>query len=292
MVLKRFILSIAMLLPLCSFAQPHHEFGLSAGVSSYYGDLQQELFPDNSTHAMGGVIYKYFMNPHVGLRFGVSYTKLAAFDSLSKIPARRERNLSFETNLLEFHGGFEFNLLPIEKDRAKFTPYAFLGIAVFNFNPYTYGSQGERVYLRPLGTEGQNIPAYPDRKEYKLTNVSFPVGGGVKIFLGKTLLITPEIGFRYTNTDYLDDVSKSYVNFNTLKEYRGQQAADYAFRTDELAGWDGNYPDYRYQRGDSKQNDLYWFGNLTVTVYLKAFGNMYDYWQANCPAFLRSGRTQ
>jgi len=292
--LKRIILSLALLLPLASSAQQHHEFGLSAGISSYYGDLQPELFPDNNTHAMGGIMYKYFMNPHVGLRFGVAYTKLSAADSLSRIPARIERNLTFETGLLEFHGGFEFNLLPIEKDRIKFTPYAFLGIAVFRFNPYTRGSQGEQIYLRPLGTEGQNIPLYPDRKEYKLVNVSFPIGGGLKFFLGKTFMITPEIGFRYTNTDYLDDVSKSYVNMNTLKEYRGQQAVDYSFRTDELPGWESEkfYPDYRYQRGDSKSNDLYWFGNLTVTVYLNAFGNLHDYWQANCPAFLKSGRTR
>lgn len=290
--MKRIILSFALLLPLLASAQQHNEFGLSAGISSYYGDLQPDLFPDNSTHAMGGIMFKYFMNPHIGLRFGAAYSKLAAADSLSRIPARIERNLSFETNLLEFHGGFEFNLLPIEKDRVKFTPYAFLGIAIFHINPYTRGDQQQRIYLRPLGTEGQNIPDYPDRREYKLTNISFPVGGGLKFFLGKTFMITPELGFRYTNTDYIDDVSKSYVNLETLREYRGEQAVEYAFRTDELAGWDGNYPDYQYQRGDSKANDLYWFGNLTVTIYLKPSGNLRNYWQANCPAFLQSGRTR
>lgn len=290
--MKRILLSLALLVPFVSFAQPHHEFGFTAGISSYYGDLQPDLFPDNSTHAMGGVMYKYFMNPHVGLRFGAAYTNVGAADSLSKIKANRERNLSFRSNLLEFHGGFEFNLLPIEKDRVKFTPYAFLGIAIFKFNPYTYGPQQQKVFLRPLGTEGQNIPDYPDRREYKLVNVSFPVGAGLKFFLGKTFMITPEIGFRYTNTDYLDDVSKSYVNFNTLRDYRGVEATNYAFRTDELASWDGNYPDYRYQRGDSKTNDLYWFGSLTVTVYMKNLGNLRNYWQANCPAFLRSGRTR
>ncbi|MCB0698674.1 MAG: hypothetical protein H6551_00980 [Chitinophagales bacterium] len=290
--MKRLILCIALLMPLASNAQQHHEFGLSAGVSGYYGDLQPEMFPDYGLKAMGGFVYKYYMSPHVGVRLGFSYTNITAADSLSDIPARKERNLSFASDLLEFHGAFEFNLLPIEKDRAKFTPYVFAGIGIFYYNPYTQGVNGEKIYLRPLGTEGQNIPSYPDRREYSLVNVSFPVGGGLKFFLGKTLLITPEIGFRYTNTDYLDDVSKSYVNMNTLKDYRGQQAVDYSFRTDELAGWDGNYPDYRFQRGDSKTNDLYWFGNLTITVYLRAFGNMLDYWQADCPAFLKSGRTK
>ncbi len=292
MVLKRFILCIALLMPLVSPAQQHHEFGLTAGVCSYYGDLQSDLFPDYGVKAMGGIMYKYFFNPHIGIRFGAAYGSVTAADSLSDYVAKQERNLSFASDILEFHGGFEFNLLPIEKDRIKFTPYAFVGIGVFRFNPYTQGVNGEKIYLRPLGTEGQNIPIYPDRKEYKLTSVSFPVGGGIKFLLGKTFMVTPEIGFRYTNTDYLDDVSKSYVDFQVLKEYRGQHAVDYAFRTDELQNWDGNYPTYQGQRGDSKSNDLYWMAGLTVTVYLDAVGNMFDYWQTNCPAFLRSGRTR
>lgn len=286
-------------MPVCAMAQQHHEFGLSAGVSSYYGDLQDKWFPNYGMKPMGGIMYKYFMNPRVGWRFGVSYTQIGAADSLSDIQAKRERNLRFSSNLLEIQGGLEVNFLPIEKKRMKFSPYVFAGVAIFRFNPYTDGVNGEKVFLRPLSTEGQGIPVYPDRKEYSLTNVSFPIGGGLKFFLGKTLMVTTEMGFRYTNTDYLDDVSKSYVNLDTLQAYRGQQAAELSFRTDELSkniegrdAWDRNYPDYKFQRGDSKANDWYWFGNLTVTIYFPAFGNMKEYWQARCPAFLRSGRTR
>lgn len=279
-------------MPIFAMGQAHHEIGLSAGVSSYYGDLQDKLFPDYGMKPVAGIMYKYFMNPHVGVRFGVAYTNLTAADSLSDIQAKRERNLRFATNLFEVHGGFELNLLPIEKDRMKFTPYVFGGVAIFQFNPYTDGPQNEKIYLRPLSTEGQGIPIYPDREEYNLVNVAFPFGGGIKAFIGETFMLSTEIGFRYTNTDYLDDVSKSYVNFDTLKAYRGGQAVDYAFRTDEHKTWDGNYPDYKYQRGDSKQYDWYWFGTFTATIYLRAFGNANEYWQAHCPAFLRSGRTR
>ncbi len=290
--MKRIILSLALLMPMLSMGQAHHEIGLSAGVSSYYGDLQDKLFPDYGMKPMGGIMYKYFMNPRLGLRFGISYTNITAADSLSDIQAKRERNLRFASNLFEIHGGFELNLLPIEVDRMKFTPYVFAGLAVFQYNPYTDGPQGEKIYLRPLSTEGQGIPIYPDRTEYSLVNVAFPFGGGLKCFVGKTFMLSTEIGFRYTNTDYLDDVSKSYVNFDTLQAYRGGQAVNYAFRTDEHKTWDGNYPDYKYQRGDSKQYDWYWFGTFTATIYLRAFGNANEYWQAHCPAFLRSGRTR
>ena len=269
-------------------AQSHHEIGLTAGFANYYGDLQDKVLTDVGARPLGGISYKYFMNPHVGLRFGVTYTALRAADSLSESSVKQNRNLNFQTNLFEAHAGLELNLLPIEANNVHITPYVFGGIAVFHYNPYTYtGPNNDKVFLRPLSTEGQDIPVYPDRKQYNLVNVAFPIGGGLKFFVGKTLMISTELGFRYTNTDYLDDVSKSYVNMDTLAAYRGPQAVDLSFRGDEVKGWDGNYPDYKYQRGDSQSNDWYWFGNITVAVYLKAFGNFKDYWQANCPAFFR-----
>ena len=299
--MKRFILSLAVIMPLLGIAQSHHEAGLSFGVANYYGDLQNKWFPKYGFKPMGGVMYKYFFNPNLGIRFGMSYASVTAADSLSDVPVKQDRNLRFASNIFEVQGGFELNLIKIEKDRSKITPYIFAGLAVFHMNPYTDGMRNEKVYLRSLGTEGQGIPVYPDRKEYKLTNMAFPLGGGIKLLVGKTFFITAEAGFRYTNTDYLDDVSKSYVNLETLKAYKGQQAVDLSYRTDELNRWtqdntigsvqapshNTQYPNYNYQRGDSKANDWYYFTNVTVTVYLDAIGNVKKYWQANCPAFRR-----
>ena len=287
--MKRILLSLALILPFCMKAQPpapmpHHEIGLFAGVSNYYGDLQDNLFPEYGYKPNMGVFYKWFMHPRIGLRFGANYTRLTAADSLSNIPVKKLRNLRFETGLFEMHGGIELNLLGVDVDRAKFSPYVFGGVGFFYYNPYTDGLNGEKVFLRPLSTEGQGIPTYPDRKQYSLFNLAFPIGGGLKFFVGKTLMITTEIGFRYTTTDYIDDVSKSYVRLDTLLDYRSQKAVDLAFRGDEIPGYDGwIYPDYKYQRGDSKENDWYWFGGVSVAVYFDAFGNMKEYWQTKCP---------
>jgi hypothetical protein len=258
-----------------------------AGVSNYFGDLQNKWYPKEGYKSNIGISYKYFMNPRVGIRFGANYTRLTGADSLSDIPVNIARNLRFETGLFEMHGGLEINLLPIDKDRAKVSPYVFGGIAVFYYNPYTDGVDGEKVYLRPLSTEGQGIPTYPDRKQYNLVNVAFPIGGGMKYFFGKTLVITTELGFRYTTTDYLDDVSKSYVDQNELMAYRSQQSVDLAFRGDEVKNFEGKYPEYKFQRGDSKANDWYWFGGITVAVYFDAFGNVSRYWKTRCPGLLR-----
>lgn len=287
--LKRFILSLFLLLPFCVNAQQqtHHEIGIMAGVSNYYGDLQPKLFSTNGLHPVGGIVYKYFMNPHFGLRFGASYTSLSAADSESNIPVNRARNLSFATHLFEMHGALEINMLPIEILEMKVTPYVFGGISAFYFNPFAEDDNGNKVFLRPLSTEGQGLPIYPDRKPYSNINMAFPFGGGMKFFVGKTLMFTTELGFRYTNTDYLDDVSKSYVDLDSLQAYKGQLARSMSYRGNKLVTWDRNNPYYGFQRGDSKANDWFWYANLSVTVYFRAFGNTREYLKTRCPGFFR-----
>jgi len=277
-----------LFLPLLLQAQQdHHEIGLTVGASNYYGDLQPRLFPNYGYNPMGGIVYKYFMSPHVGLRVGASYTNLTAADSLSNIPNNVARNLSFTTHLFEVHGALEFNFWPIEVLKKKASPYIFGGISAFYFNPFAEDDAGNKVFLRPLSTEGEGLPMYPDRKQYSLVNMAFPFGGGFKFFIGKTIMLTTEIGFRYTNTDYLDDVSKSYINLDTLFAYKGKLARQMAFRGNKVPTWSGDNPDYGFQRGDSKSNDWFWYVNVTATVYFRAFGNPREYLKTKCPIFFR-----
>lgn len=276
-----------MSVPLFLQAQVHHEVGITVGIANYYGDLQPKFWAPNGYMPMGGIVYKYFMSPHIGMRFGASYTNLTAADSLSEIPVNLSRNLSFNTHLLEMHGALELNFLPIEILRMKVTPYVFGGISAFYFNPFTEDANGNKVFLRPLSTEGQGLPMYPDRKEYSLINVAFPFGGGMKFFIGQRIMLTTELGFRYTNTDYLDDVSKSYVNLDTLQAYKGKVARQMAYRGNTTASWDKNNPNYGFQRGDSKANDWFWYGNITATIYLRSLGNPKEYLKTRCPGFFR-----
>jgi hypothetical protein len=262
--------------------------GISAGLANYYGDLQPKMFANYGYTPMVGIIYKYFVTPRVGIRAGFAFTNLSAADSLNPIPVNKARNLSFGTNVLEFHTALELNFLPIEVLRMKATPYIFGGIGLFYFNPYAEDNMGTKRFLRPLSTEGQGLPMYPDRKQYSLANMCFPFGGGFKFFVGRTLMITPEVGFRYTNTDYLDDVSKTYVNLDTIQAYKGTLAREMSFRGNTAAGWDNsspNNPANGYQRGDPKANDWYWFTNVTVTVFFRAFGNPKEYLKTRCPRF-------
>ena len=286
--MKRLLYSLALLLPLWLQAQQdHHEIGLTFGASNYYGDLQPKLFPNYGYSPMGGIVYKYFMSPHVGLRVGASYTTLTAADSLSNIPANVARNLSFTTHLFELHGALEVNFWPIEILKKKATPYIFGGVGAFYYNPFADNAAGDKVYLRPLSTEGEGLPMYPGRKQYSLVNLAFPFGGGFKFFIGKTIMLTTELGFRYTNTDYLDDVSKTYVNLDTLQKYKGTLAKQMSFRGNTVAGFTGSYPGDGGQRGDPTGNDWYWYANVTVTIYFRAFGNPKEYLKTKCPQLFR-----
>jgi hypothetical protein len=279
--IKRLLLLLFLPISLC--AQRHHEMGIFGGTSSYFGDLQERLFPADGYRASGGLMYKYFVHPAFGLRASATYASLYGADSSSKTPSNFNRNLNFQTNIFEVATGFEANLLPVDFDENKFSPYIFAGIALFYYNPYTVDTGDSKVYLRPLSTEGQGLRQYPDRRVYSLVNVAVPMGVGAKVLIGQKVLVSGEIGFRYTATDYIDDVSKSYVNMDTLFKYKGKQSVDLSYRTDELKNWDKNYPNDNFTRGDKMKRDWYWFGGINVAIYFDAFGKKERSTKTRCP---------
>jgi hypothetical protein len=119
-------------------------------------------------------------------------------------------------------------------------------------------------------------------------NVAVPMGVGAKVLIGQKVLVSGEIGFRYTATDYIDDVSKSYVNMDTLFKYKGKQSVDLSYRTDELKNWDKNYPNDNFTRGDKMKRDWYWFGGINVAIYFDAFGKKERSTKTRCPKRLFS----
>lgn len=287
--MKRLIFFGLCFLPFLTNAQRHHEIGIWAGVANYYGDLQTNWVPTDigSTKTYrpgGGIIYKYFLNPRVGVRFGASYVTITGADSLSQVTASRQRNLSFQNNMFEGYGALELNFIPVEVNRFKVSPYLFAGVGAVYSRPFTRDNDNKKVFLRDLSTEGQGLPNYPDRKVYPLFNPMIPVGGGIKFFVGKTLMVTAEVGLRYVASDYLDDVSRSYVNMDTLLAYKGQKSVELSYRGNEKVNWDGNYPNYKFARGDFKKNDWYWTAGITTTIYFDAFPNVGKYLQTQCPA--------
>ena len=122
----------------------------------------------------------------------------------------------------------------------------------------------EWAALQPLHTEGQGTLEYPDRRPYKLTEVCFPFGMGAKFLIGKTVSLSVEYGFRKTLTDYIADVSKTYVGGDLLRESveNGELAATLADRSGEVVPGYVNAPGIK--RGDDSLDDWYSYFHVSV----------------------------
>lgn len=161
----------------------------------------------------------------IGLRFEAAFGKVSADDAvLEYLPdndiakTRYNRNCNFQSNISEFSLVSEWyplylfiNWSASSKIPPSFSPYVLGGVGYFSFNPQATVS-GRVIDLQPLRTEGQGFPQYPDRTPYKLKQINFPVGAGVKYELSSLVSLRAEFVYRILTTDYLDDVSTTYVD--------------------------------------------------------------------------------
>ena len=187
------------------------DFGITIGAAHYFGDLNSRAAVNRPKPVVGVYFRKQFGN-YIGLRLGGRFAQLGYSDRYSDIEYNRRRNLSFNTNLFELglQGDFHFFKFIPGSDDHFFTPYVTLGVGMFSFDPYAY-LNGEKHYLRPLGTEGQGTSLYPDRDFYDKMSFCFPLGMGIKYNIRKNLNFTLEVSHRFTRTDYLDDVSTTFA---------------------------------------------------------------------------------
>jgi hypothetical protein len=201
------------------------------------------------------------------LRLGATFGKISGADSLASDTSRILRNLSFQSQILDISLMAEYDFFNIKE--TGFTPYIFAGIAVYHFDPYAEDTAGQRVYLPPLSTEGQGLSEYPERSPYNLTQVSIPFGAGIRYAVSPVVNIGLEISLRKTFTDYLDDISTTYVDRAKLEAERGTTAVDFAYRTNELPGHKiEEYPPDGTMRGSPAAKDWYYFTGLTLTFNL------------------------
>lgn len=186
------------------------EYGFGIGGATYFGDLNQGKTLASTRYA-ANFFLKNNVNPYIAYKAHIMYGLVSGSDALSKNTFNKTRNLDFNSNIIELGFQTEFNFLnyTLGDFDNRFTPYIALGIGVFNYNPYTT-YENTKYFLRPLGTEGQNFELYKDRR-YKSYALSIPIGMGIKYWVGGGLTAAFEITNRFTSTDYLDDVSTTYV---------------------------------------------------------------------------------
>ena len=241
--------------------------GVAGGLANYNGDLLDKLYHSKLTNGFIGLTVHYELQDQILLRGAYNFARVDGSDIYSEKEDLRMRNLHFESAISEFSIVGEYYLFNLYERR--FSPYGFVGLGIFHFEPYTYDFVGTKVFLKPLSTEGQGI--YPDKKPYSLWQPTIPFGGGVKFAISENLRIGFEIGIRKTFTDYLDDVSTSYPDQNDLLAARGQTAVDFSYRSDEVPGGNAAFPTKATQRGGAEQKDMYYFTGLNI-MFRPSFG--------------------
>jgi hypothetical protein len=244
------------------------EFGITAGVAHYFGDLNNRTQINRPKIAIGGFVRKQFGN-YTSVRLSAHFAKLGYSDIYSKNEYQQRRNLSFNTNIFEIALQGDFNFFKfIPTDPAhSFTPYATLGVGFFTYDPYAY-YHNQKVYLRPLHTEGETF--YKGRKEYGSMALCFPLGFGVKYAINDKVNISFEITHRFTTTDYIDDVSTTYVGLDKFPSTAGGKSIagimqDRSFEVGAPIGIEGR------QRGFSKQKDQYTIAEFGISFNITSY---------------------
>ncbi|MEP6465892.1 MAG: DUF6089 family protein [Parafilimonas sp.] len=249
------------------------EFGVAIGGAHYFGDLNTSAAL-NRPKFSGGIYFIKQFNNYVGLRISGDYAFLAYSDIYSKNQTQQRRNLSFNTNVweLSLSGYFNFFRFIPGVSGYKFTPYLSLGAGVFSYDPYAY-LQGTKYYLRPLGTEGQNVDSA--KKQYGDMAICIPFTVGVKYSISESMNVFAEVGYRFTTTDYLDDVSTNYAGPQAfiLTHPDGTQEVespayylqDRSYETGTPIGIKGR------QRGNSAQKDAYVLFHVGVSFNISSY---------------------
>ena len=270
---------------------------------NYYGDLA----PTPSKFSTDVSFTRPAMGISVSQRLGPRYTLLAGFmygtlrgsdfssadeNDQANGKFRYYRNLSFRNRIKELSVVACFDLYENQHtylSRVKWTPFAFGGLAVFHHNPQAIAplngldnqplpEAGEWVSLQKLGTEGQYANLEPTDvnygiKPYKLIQLAIPIGIGVRFKVHDVVDFSAELGFRYLFSDYIDDVSRNYVDLGVFDSelaralsYRSNEVTrpDIARKPvtarngvtyDVIEGYGHEYP--TNIRGKKENNDIY-----------------------------------
>lgn len=250
------------------FGQRTHQFSAGIGTTYYYGDLTDK-FNNSLIRPAAAISYSKYLMPILKFRTGFSYGEVGAADAQAIAPGRKVRNLHFRSKIVEMNAGLvlEFfrdkNFGNSWRDEVFFTPYVFAGVGLFYFNPQAR-YEGVWQNLQPLGTEGQYIGG---AKVYSTIQFSAPIGAGVSLRLTDYTGVSMEVGYRMTGTDYIDDVSTVYPDFDALLTSGGELAVALSERS----------PDGIFETGERRGNpgskDSYFFVMFSVNYYLSRYAS-------------------
>lgn len=264
-------------------------WSISAGIgpTQYFGELysfwkyNEGVQPDwNASFSVN-----YIFGTHLKARGEFTYYKMSGSDPPSDPRAfRYPRNLHFRASNMELTGIVEYYWHPVKLNnitRHLWNPYIFFGIGLSTNNPQAE-LNGNWIDLRPLQLE--NNP-------YEKYIMVFPMGLGFKYKLNVYMDLKVEGNYRFTLTDYMDDISAFNVSefyLDLVNDYVTGQNPDrlrLAIRNPQFM-LDNGEPDVqailnnrgRIRRGSglTHRYDGYMTLNLGVEIFLSR--DIWDNW--------------
>ena len=241
----------------------------TTGYATYYGDLCDGLdcFTFRPQVGIGALLRTNYLKKRFSIRTDVRFYRLYSSDHYDY------RNLNFRSSNWEGILSGQFDFFPYEKmmrRRPRINPYIYVGIGFMTYDPWGQLPNGKWHQLRQLETE-----------HTKYGNVAFlyTAGFGLKFRYTYKWSFMLEGGYRYTTTDYIDDVSKEVYpdasSFdNSISALMSNKSTNFPYN-----GTDANTPqDYR---GNPRNNDGY---------FIFSAGIVYTFTKNHKPRF-RNDRT-
>ncbi len=291
-----FLFLLMIMLPALVNAQrwkrQRYEFSVGAGVTNFLGELGganqigTHYFRDlefSQTRLAAALGLRYKLSNYFAVNTHLTYGRVSGDDKLTTEKFRHTRNINFFSDIYEwslnFEGAFQqeqighrYRLKKVKglKGYELYT-YLFAGVGVFYFNPKAE-FQGQTYNLRDYNTEGQGY--VPTRKKYSTIQLCIPLGIGFKYTIDRQWGVGLEFGIRKTFTDYIDDVSTTYIDlsqYQSGEQYDvGQFLANPSDRSDAEAG---RITAPGQQRGDPRYKDSYMFAVFSLNYKIKTGRN-------------------
>ena len=269
-----------------AFAQSQYstDFGLNLGASTYIGEIGDPgetdnlenpfpfyIIPQAARFNLGG-FYRYNFTRNIAARAELNWVRIAGADSLSNTPSRIGRNLSFRTDLLEISIQGEYAFLVrnniSRQTKLDFRADVHVGIGYMWYYPKAQLNDRWRS-LRPLATEGLE-------NQYGTGSLIVPFGVGYNFTFNRQLRLGMDFTYRFTFTDYLDDISTDYASADELPfaesfALANRSAQAYARGDTDLPD-PGTYNPGR-KRGNPETNDAYFMLQIKVSYFIPMSNN-------------------
>lgn len=198
---------------------------IGLGTANYYGDLIKNSSPFKQSSLSFSAGLSYTLRKKIAAKLNIGVQRVQGDDSKSG-GAHPSRNLNFKSNVFDLSVGGEYTILDL--DKFPLSPYVSAGVGVMVFNSYTTDANGKKQLLAELGTEGQGLTGY--KKPYGKASIEFPVGIGVKYPINQKLVLMLDFNYRFTGTDYLDDVSADRYPDKTSLDAKNPIIAQFTWR--------------------------------------------------------------